>query len=514
MFFPFNLREGAARKALHQQVLDWCQAESRNIYLDNEIEGTTTTVAGELAYRTLNEVDLAMLEEHLNLAEQNLEFGGFVGGLDLKEINSLCFFTLDEAKERACLSGFVTNNKLALDSSPLQSALLLLPLAALLRQEQSIESFYLPFHEIWQEDFISIALYHFAPGSESGWWQQANTQTELGELLAFPLNGPVENWLELRMEVEPDLLDYITRLFSRSSYEQRLIVVQPNPEKHSLAILQAYLPAGKAAEVRIDELRQSLSSLSALRSLARFSITDCTPAYYEALWNQPNLFRLSEHILLTPDRKDFVCAPGERLIEIPPSINSFSLGPDGPHSTTALCLQLLEKHLDPSQHTRLLDLGTGSGTLAIVASYLGVEKILALDTFRPAVDAARRNVIHNGVSDRIRVEAGSLAVRVKKDALVYSFSEEAQRPPFGLDEWLPFDLIVSNTFDHVLIGLATALFEALRPGGLLITSGILEQKAEGVIRAFEAVGLKFLDQLEDDNWISFAHYRPTEAFTG
>ncbi|MEI6045594.1 MAG: 50S ribosomal protein L11 methyltransferase [Chloroflexota bacterium] len=510
MFFPFHLTLPKEAGPLHQQVLDWCQAEKRTVYLDNEAgQGLAPT---KLERRTLTEMDLALLEIHLTQAEQNLEFGGFVGGQELREINSLSFFKLDQSGEHARLVAFVSNDKLTLDASPLQSPLLLLPMAELLHQEQAIESFYLPFHEIWQEDFISLALYYFAPAPEPGWWQQANTQAELAELLDFPVLEPIKKWLELSMQVEPDILDYVRHLFSRCGYQQRLLIKQGHQtgEEEAPSVLYAYLPAGEAAEERITELSRSLDSLIALRPIGKLYVTERSPEYWLSLWNEPNLFRVGQHIVLTPDRKDFIPTSDEILVEIPASLEIFSLSTDGPHPSTALCLEMLEKHFDPTQHTRLLDLGTGSGVLSIVAIHLGAKKILALDAFGPAVDAARLNIAHNGVSDQIQVEAGSLAVLLKKDSAVYTFEEAAQRPPFGLAEWLPFDVIVSNTFAYVLTGLAEPFFEALRPGGLLVTSGILNQKAEEVAAAFEKAGLQLIDQMENDNWTSFAHCRPTE----
>ena len=511
MFFPFHLTVPEASEALHRRVLAWCRNERRSIYLAGESK--QGSASNPLERRFLTEADLTLLERHLNRAEHYLEFGGVVGGQELDEINGLCFFTVSESGEQARLTAFVSNDKLALDGSPLQSPLLLLPLAALLRQVQTVESFYLPFHEIWQEDFIRVALYYFAPASEEGWWQQANTQAELAELLAFSPAEPVESWLEVSLPVEADVLDYVSRLFSRCGYQQRLLIEQGRPagengEEAVLAVVHTYLPAGDVANSRLEELAESLSSLSALRPLDKICVRERSSEYWHGLWNDPHLFRVGQQILLTPDRKNISPGPGEVVVEIPPSTEVFSLGPTGPHVTTALCLQMLEKHFDPAFHSQLLDLGTGSGTLAIVAVYLGAKKVLALDAFRPAVELARLNILRNEVSDRVQVEAGSLSVYVKKDRMVYAFKEEAQLPPSGLAEWLPFDAIVSNTFAHVLSGLAVALFEALRPGGLLVTSGILKQNAGEVLRAFEASGLALFDRLEDDTWTSFAHVRP------
>jgi ribosomal protein L11 methyltransferase len=508
MFFAIHQTPPEYAGALRKMITDWAGAEERFVYLAG--------IDDELERRKLSAEELARLEAHFDRAAQQIEYGGFVAGQTLGDLNGLSFFELDEKRERARLVAFVANDKLLAAETPLQSPLLLLPFERLMRDEQAAEWVYFPFHEITQEDFIRFGLYHFAPATEPGWWQQANILAEIADLMALPLEEgkPIEKWLEFKMQVEPDVLDFVTRLFARHGYMQRTITERAtsdgqNIDTESAAILTAYLPDTPAGRERLQALATALNSLAVLRPMDKLYVTERSKQYWEQVWGEQILFRVGRRLVLTPEHKDYVPAADEIYVEIPPSRDVFSLDLDGAHSSTLLSLELLEKHFDPAQHKKVLDLGTGSGVLSIVAVRLGAQEILALDAYPPAIDAARQNLARNGIHERVTLAAGSLAVRPRKeDTNVYSFEEDLQRPPDFLAEWLPFDAILCNTYDHVLIALTDALFEALRPGGMLISSGILSSRADAVNTALEQAGLKFLDRQDTPSWTGFVHLRP------
>lgn len=523
MFFPLHLSPPQYREILIQQILNWCDKPEKKLIYSSILDPTKPLVtappdkATGLIERNLSKTELVTLETYLHeivqVTTETAKFGGFVIGQQLSDINSLAIFNLSQTHQEAYLTLFIANTAiLQLEASPIQSPLLLLAIAALLREKKTIEKLYLPFYDIQQEqeDFLSLAPYELAPDHEHGlgWWQQANTQRILAQLLLYPpaqmLNA---KWLEIYIEVKPALVDYVSRLISRYSCQQRILIEQQDDDE-TPAVLRAYLPIGLEAEYRIRELNQKLVRLSHLCPISPLQLIERDLAYWQSLWITPNLFRINANLLLTPNRKDYIPVGDEILVEIPASSEVFASNEDGPHATTALCLQLMAKYINPKLHINLLDLGTGGGTLAIIASFLGVGKILALDAFPPAVEVARTNVQHNGVTNQVTVEVGSLAVLVKKDSLIYSFPNLAQQVPASLSERLPFDVIVSNTFYHVLIGHAKNFYTALRPGGLLISGGIFKQKANEVATALQAVGFELTDQLEDESWVSFVHARP------
>lgn len=154
----------------------------------------------------------------------------------------------------------------------------------------------------------------------------------------------------------------------------------------------------------------------------------------------------------------------------------------GHHETTRLALEALARHLRPGE--RALDLGTGSGILAIAAAKLGGEA-LGVDIDETVLPQAEENARRNGVG--IRFLLGSLV-----EAL-----------PHG-----PFDLVVANLFAELHRELASRYRQALAPGGRLLLTGILWEKASLVKGAMEREGFSFLEEEGEGEWVLLAYRGP------
>ena len=184
-------------------------------------------------------------------------------------------------------------------------------------------------------------------------------------------------------------------------------------------------------------------------------------------------------------------AVGERLYIVPPWIDEIPseripivIDPGlafgtGHHATTQGCLVLLERAVSAQSVRRALDLGTGSGILAIALAKLGVAEIEAVDIDPEARRAAADNCARNGVATSVSIG-------------------DALRPTLG-----EFDLIVANLLSTLLIDLAPKLVGALALGGHVIASGILSAEAEGVAQAFAAHHLEERARIADGEWITF-----------
>jgi len=118
----------------------------------------------------------------------------------------------------------------------------------------------------------------------------------------------------------------------------------------------------------------------------------------------------------------------------------------GAHPTTQLCLRVLDRRLAPG--ARVLDLGTGTGILAIAAARLGAQEVVGVEIDPDAVEVARANVSYNGVSERVRVETGTLAGLIARREM-------------------PFSWVMANILAHILVGFFDqGLREQLEPGRL------------------------------------------------
>jgi ribosomal protein L11 methyltransferase len=165
------------------------------------------------------------------------------------------------------------------------------------------------------------------------------------------------------------------------------------------------------------------------------------------------------------------------FIEMDPE-NAFGTGQ---HQTTKLCLtsiyDLMKKRSQSKLETHALDVGTGSGILAILLKKLGASSVLATETDEDALITARKNAQKN------EVELETLVVSEE-----YVYDERC------------FDLVVANILAPVLIAMAENLANALKPAGEIILSGVLLVQAESVKNAFLEQGLTFVKQTQMDDW--------------
>ena len=197
--------------------------------------------------------------------------------------------------------------------------------------------------------------------------------------------------------------------------------------------------------------------------------------------------RVGRRIVVKPGWEDYEAAEDELVIEMDPGMAFGS----GLHETTSMCIKALEKDLgdgayDPSRYPiKVLDVGTGTGILAMAAVLLGADEALGIDIDDEAVRVAGENIAKNGLEGRISIRHGNLM-----DGIDY-------RP----------DIIVANLMADLVIMLSPAAASQLAPGGIYITSGILDIKEESVKKAIEDAGFDIIDVLADGEWRAIAAVR-------
>jgi len=208
-------------------------------------------------------------------------------------------------------------------------------------------------------------------------------------------------------------------------------------------------------------------------------VTDVPEEDWMALFrSQHHPVRISEKLVIRPawcepvTPEDLVVDPG------------LAFG-TGSHATTRICLKLLDEVFRDRVFHRMLDLGTGSGVLAIAGARLGDGDVLALDIDPVAVETALENARKNSVADAIRIEEGS----IEKTAGSY-------------------DLITANLSGSLLVRLAGEIAARLAPRGFLIASGITPGERPGVLDGFAGVGLERVKVMEEDDWVGVLFYRP------
>lgn len=246
-------------------------------------------------------------------------------------------------------------------------------------------------------------------------------------------------------------------------------------------------------------LRRRLASLPLSAPLPRLRYADVEERDWSQEWKRLfDVLHVGERLVLRPSWRPYEPRRGELVIELDPG-RAFGTGQ---HPTTRLCLLALERQLRPGD--RVIDVGAGSGVLAIAAARLGARSVRALDVDAEAVSVARANIARNGVEDVVRVAVGSLGDGGRRAAgttLPATGLSAAAPPASELPAAEPSaDLVVLNISSSVLVALMEEVAHALRPSGLLVGSGFIDEAATEVRAAAAAAGLRPLRVDADEEW--------------
>jgi ribosomal protein L11 methyltransferase len=203
--------------------------------------------------------------------------------------------------------------------------------------------------------------------------------------------------------------------------------------------------------------------------------------------------RVSGRLTIRPTWEPYEPGPGELVIDLDPGM-AFGTGT---HATTALCLRALDRIVHGGED--VIDVGTGSGILAIGAVKLGARNVLALDLDPVAVTSAKANAELNGLAGKIDVRESDLLGVLRE-------SETSAGKPFNVS--LPVDLVVANILAEIILRFIGDVYAALKPGGLYVASGIFTNKEQDVRRGLEAAGFEIVSRDEQDDWIAFTARKP------
>ncbi|WP_336787030.1 50S ribosomal protein L11 methyltransferase [Paenibacillus sp. MMO-177] len=208
--------------------------------------------------------------------------------------------------------------------------------------------------------------------------------------------------------------------------------------------------------------------------------------------------KVSEKLTIKPTWEEYEPAAGENIIELDPGM-AFGTGT---HPTTALCLQTLESVIQGDEE--VIDVGTGSGILAIGAMKLGARRVLALDLDPVAVSSATENVRLNRLQDDVEVLESDL-LGVLGGKVVHAANE---RDALSTTVTLPVDLVVANILAEIILLFIDDVFAALKPNGIYIASGIYKNKEADVEEGLIRSGFEIVDKRRDQDWIAFVARKP------
>lgn len=249
-------------------------------------------------------------------------------------------------------------------------------------------------------------------------------------------------------------------------------------------LVKAYLPMTSYVTDTVEEVKQSINELLlydidlgrnqvVLKEIAEEDWAEAWKKYYKPV-------QITNKVTIVPSWEEYEKKSSEKIITLDPGM-AFGTGT---HPTTVLSMQALEEYVRPGH--AVLDVGTGSGVLAIGASLFEAGEILALDLDEVAVRSAKENISRNGMAEKITV--------AQSDLLEYQSMQA--------------DIIVANILAPIIIRLAEDAFNSLQPDGVFITSGIIESKRTDVEQALTEAGFVIEDVRAVEDWLCIIARRP------
>lgn len=259
------------------------------------------------------------------------------------------------------------------------------------------------------------------------------------------------------------------------------------------AVIKGYFVEGTDMENILEQLKISI------KQLPEFGIDIGDPTYetrtvdeedWANAWKQYfKPLRVSDRLTIKPTWEDYTAGPDELIIELDPGM-AFGTGT---HATTSLCLKTLEKAIRPG--VDVIDVGTGSGVLAIAAAKLGARHVLAVDLDPVAVSSAGENSRLNGLESRITVRLSDL-LQVLREG-------ETEDGSGRLGVRIPVQIVVANILAEILLLFMQDVYDVLETGGLYIASGIIKSKEADVEEALIRHHFDIVERSYDQDWVVF-----------
>lgn len=308
------------------------------------------------------------------------------------------------------------------------------------------------------------------------------------------------SWLELSVEVDPEAVESVSELFARVGYNEGVVVEQalmPPPGEYSdwttltnpeidpsrPVSVRTYIVNDHEAPEKQRRLEEALWHLGRMRQIGPLGVREKQEEDWANAWKAYyGILRVGERIVIKPSWLEYTAQENDVVLDLDPGM-AFGTGL---HPSTRLCLAALEQQVRAGMN--ILDLGTGSGILAIAAAKLGGPdtRVAAIDTDMVAVEATRRNVERNNLLAQMVIEQGST---------------------LAAGDHGPFDLIVANILASVIKEIAGSLHDLLEPGGTLISSGIFIDRGDGVKDALEKAALPVKESRQEGDWLCLISVR-------
>jgi ribosomal protein L11 methyltransferase len=300
-------------------------------------------------------------------------------------------------------------------------------------------------------------------------------------------------WLELTVQAHPEAVESVSELLRRYSSDGVVIeepfeltddgqdyrVLYGQPVK-----IHAYIPVDGKEEDACQQIEQGLWYLASIGKnfvgeMQKHVVDE--EDWANAWKDYYHVTHIGRRLVIRPSWREYTPKEHEVVVTLDPGM-AFGTGV---HPTTRMCLEQVEQRVQAGM--RVLDVGTGSGILALAAAKLGAQQVDAIDNSSVAVESAIANIAMNDLGDRIKVVLGVLdEVEAERIAGCYN-------------------LVLANILAHVIGSIAPYLARALAPQGLVVVSGIIEARRHEAEGPLLESGLALVEEVKIDDWLALVY---------
>lgn len=273
---------------------------------------------------------------------------------------------------------------------------------------------------------------------------------------------------------------------TQSDKEQMFVDILPDmPEDDGCAYLTFYLDEEVDKHEMLLKVRQELEEMRSYLNVGDCTIEESQTEDVDWVNNWKQYFHqfYIDDILVIPSWENVEAKDSDKMvIHIDPG-TAFGTGM---HETTQLCIRQLKKYV--TEDTEILDVGCGSGILGMLALKFGAKHSVGTDLDPCAIDATYENMDNNGISrDQYEVMIGNI------------IDDKEVQDKVGYEK---YDIVAANILADVLVPLTPVIIHQMKKGGIYITSGIIEDKEDVVVKAVKEAGLEVLEVNHQGEWVS------------
>ena len=309
-------------------------------------------------------------------------------------------------------------------------------------------------------------------------------------------------WNQLRLKTTTEAEDIVSSMLAdlgiegvqiedkipltQSDKEQMFVDILPDiPEDDGCAYLTFYLDEDVDKQELLLKVRQELEEMRSYLNVGECTIEESQTEDVDWVNNWKQYFHqfYIDDILVIPSWENVEAKDSDKMvIHIDPG-TAFGTGM---HETTQLCIRQLKKYV--TEDTEILDVGCGSGILGMLALKFGAKHSVGTDLDPCAIDATYENMDNNGISrDQYEVMIGNI------------IDDKAVQDKVGYEK---YDIVAANILADVLVPLTPVIIHQMKKGGIYITSGIIEDKEDVVVKAVKEAGLEVLEVNHQGEWVS------------